>query len=137
MTNQIEQNRGIHLDVDKSQLTIIIVMFALFFLAPIFGVQYYNSTKDTPRVKETYTASALSIDDTSSLDLEKNEPSVAGISTSRSVAQFKIPYINLTVTNDLRNPTNLLIVIGIFITIVSILVLLAHSLDLFKSSIYK
>jgi len=136
MIKKIDAQKGVHIDINQSQMVALVLMFALFFLAPIFGVQYYNSTKNTPKTIETYTTRVLVIDKSVSA-LELNEPSVAGVSTSSPLTQFKIPYINLTVTNDFKNPTNLLIVIGLFVTIVSIFVLLANSLDLFKSSIYK
>lgn len=130
-----EPTQGIYIDIDKSKAITIVVMFALFFLAPIFGYQYYTSVVNTPTVSETYTTAALQSDE--SIDFGFDEPRVAGASTSRANFSYTLPVVDITITNDIKNPTNLLILVGLVAVIVSIIVLIGQTFDLFKSGIYR
>ncbi|MEI7579229.1 MAG: hypothetical protein WCJ58_04280 [bacterium] len=132
-------NHGIYLDINQIKLKIILVLFAIFFLAPVISYQFYLSTQRHVTTEETYTKNALNtINNRTVIAVTEapGQPQVAGISTDSNVSLpkvlFTIPGLQTKITSDFSDPANLMLIIGGFIGLTSLVILVGYSFDLFK-----
>ena len=132
---QDPQKEGLSIDTSPFQWLVVVVLFVMLFVVPIIGHQLYLSEHNTSITDETYTAQALT---QKSSNTTSDGGRVAGISTFQDdvtgMQYYHIPLINYDFSTDFSNPSNVLILVGGILGLVSIILVLGITFDLFKYS---